>query len=179
MSGPVADPLQQTSSPPSSKTLLQGASVVFLLSCAVFTLDIALIRHAPAWHTFEFCQYAEIGRNLTLEGSFTTRVVEPTALAFLDQELDRLNQHSPTPVDYLFLDRNANGIQLEGRWAALAMQHTRPTSSWEDQTLKAYFPVLPLDRTRPPGYVLLRRADVAPSRFESEFVPCRLQIALA
>ena len=41
-------------------------------------------------------------------------------------ELDRLNQHSPTPVDYLFLDLNANWIQLDGRWAALAMLELTP-----------------------------------------------------
>jgi hypothetical protein len=61
--------------------MLRGCSVVFALSCAVFWADTRVIRTAPAWHTFEFCQYAEIGRNLAEDGTFDTRLVEPMALA--------------------------------------------------------------------------------------------------
>ena len=59
--------------------------VVFSLSCLVFWLDSRAIRMPPAWRTFEFCQYAEIGRNLAQEGKYDTRLVEPMALAMLDR----------------------------------------------------------------------------------------------
>jgi len=62
-----------------------GPLVVFGLSCLVFWLSSRAISQPPAWRTFEFCQYAEIGRNLAVEGRYDTRLVEPMALAMLDR----------------------------------------------------------------------------------------------
>ncbi len=62
-----------------------GAAVVFCLSCCVFWLTCRVVKVPPAWRTFEFCQYAEIGRNLVVDGRYDTRLVEPMALAFLDR----------------------------------------------------------------------------------------------
>ncbi len=62
-----------------------GPPIVFALSCLVFWLNSRAITMPPAWRTFEFCQYAEIGRNLAEEGRFDTRLVEPMALAMLDR----------------------------------------------------------------------------------------------
>ena len=62
-----------------------GAAVVFGLSCCVFWLTCRVVKLPPTWRTFEFCQYAEIGRNLVVDGRYDTRLVEPMALAFLDR----------------------------------------------------------------------------------------------
>ncbi len=61
-----------------------GPLLVFALACAVFWVDTRFIKLPPAWATFEFCQYAEIGKNLATEGTFDTRLVEPMALAYID-----------------------------------------------------------------------------------------------
>jgi hypothetical protein len=61
-----------------------GCSIVFALSSGIFWLLTQFIRQPPTWLTFEFCQYAEIGRNLALDGTFDTRLVEPMALAAID-----------------------------------------------------------------------------------------------
>ncbi len=63
---------------------LIGPAVVFALSCAVFWASTRLINLPPAWFSFEFCQYAEIGKNLATEGTFETQLVEPMALAYID-----------------------------------------------------------------------------------------------
>jgi hypothetical protein len=60
--------------------------VVFVLSWAVFGVSVSFIKMPPSWLTFEFCQYAEIGKNLATEGRFDTRLVEPMALAVIDRE---------------------------------------------------------------------------------------------
>jgi hypothetical protein len=60
--------------------------VVFSCSCSVFWLTCRVVKAPPAWRTFEFCHYAEIGRNLAVDGKYDTRLVEPMALAFLDRE---------------------------------------------------------------------------------------------
>jgi hypothetical protein len=78
---------------PSPWRFVLEAALVFVLSCGVFWLNTRLIRLAPAWRTFEFCQYAEIGRNLAVDGTFDTRLVEPMALALLDR--DRIGESSP------------------------------------------------------------------------------------
>ena len=62
-----------------------GAAVVFGCSCCVFWCTCRVVKLPPAWRTFEFCQYAEIGRNLAIDGRYGTRLVEPMALAFLDR----------------------------------------------------------------------------------------------
>jgi Dolichyl-phosphate-mannose-protein mannosyltransferase len=62
-----------------------GAAVVFCFSCSVFWITCRVVKVPPAWRTFEFCQYAEIGRNLVVDGRYNTRLVEPMALAFLDR----------------------------------------------------------------------------------------------
>jgi hypothetical protein len=62
-----------------------GPLLVFAASCGVFLFSARTIRLAPAWVTFEFCQYAEIGKNLAAGGPFETRLVEPMALAYIDQ----------------------------------------------------------------------------------------------
>ncbi len=62
-----------------------GPSVAFGLSCLAFWASSRAISQPPAWRTFEFCQYAEIGRNLAVEGRYDTRLVEPMALAMLDR----------------------------------------------------------------------------------------------
>jgi hypothetical protein len=62
-----------------------GSLSVFGLSCAVFWYTTRVVRLPPAWYTFEFCQYAEIGKNLATEGTFDTRLVEPMALAYIDR----------------------------------------------------------------------------------------------
>jgi hypothetical protein len=61
-----------------------SALVVFGLACLVFAGSSSVIRIPPAWATFEFCQYAEIGRNLAVERRFDTRLIEPMALAYVD-----------------------------------------------------------------------------------------------
>jgi hypothetical protein len=61
-----------------------GPLLVFALSCVVFWLTTRVIVMPPAWRTFEFCQYAEIGGNIATEGLFDTRLVEPMALAYID-----------------------------------------------------------------------------------------------
>lgn len=61
-----------------------GSVVVFGLSCAAFWFSTRIITLPPAWYSFEFCQYAEIGKNLATEGAFDTRLVEPMALAYID-----------------------------------------------------------------------------------------------
>ncbi len=66
--------------------MFTGCLVVFGLSCLIFWVDTRVIRDAPAWSTFEFCQYAEIGKNLSLEGTYDTRLVEPMALAMIDHD---------------------------------------------------------------------------------------------
>jgi hypothetical protein len=66
--------------------MFSGCLVVFGLSCLLFWADTRVIRDAPAWNTFEFCQYAEIGKNLAEEGTFDTRLVEPMALAMIDHD---------------------------------------------------------------------------------------------
>ena len=66
-------------------TVLPGAILVFLLSCVVFWLTTRAVQVPPAWRTFEFCQYAEIGRNLLQERAFETNLVEPMALAYIDR----------------------------------------------------------------------------------------------
>ena len=60
-----------TASPPpvTSRRPWLGPLVVFALSCGVFWLGSLAITQPPAWRTFEFCQYAEIGRNLAEEGA--------------------------------------------------------------------------------------------------------------
>ena len=63
-----------------------GCSAVFALSCGVFGISAGLVRQPPSWMTFEYCQYAEIGRNLAVDGTFDTRLVEPMALAVIDRE---------------------------------------------------------------------------------------------
>jgi len=63
-----------------------GAAIVFCTSCCVFWLTCRVVKVPPAWRTIEFCQYAEIGRNLVVDGRYDTRLVEPMALAFLDRE---------------------------------------------------------------------------------------------
>ena len=76
-----------TATPPagSSRRTWPGPLVVFGLSCGVFWLSSRAISQPPTWRTFEFCQYAEIGRNLATEGRYDTRLVEPMALAVLDR----------------------------------------------------------------------------------------------
>ena len=66
--------------------LVLGTLLVFALSAGVFGISAAVIRMPPAWYTFEFCQYAEIGRNLVVDGTFDTKLVEPMALASIDRE---------------------------------------------------------------------------------------------
>jgi Dolichyl-phosphate-mannose-protein mannosyltransferase len=63
-----------------------GCLVVFAMSCGVFGISAWVIRQPPAWMTFEFCQYAEIGRNIAVDGTFDTRLVEPMALAVIDRD---------------------------------------------------------------------------------------------
>ncbi len=63
-----------------------GPVVVFLISCGMFEVSSRIVTLPPAWRTFEFCQYAEIGRNLATEGSYNTRLVEPMALAMIDRD---------------------------------------------------------------------------------------------
>src|SRR5262249_37014563 len=63
-----------------------GCLIVFGLSWCVFGISARVIRKAPTWRTFEFCQYAEIGRNLVERGAFDTRLVEPMALAMIDRD---------------------------------------------------------------------------------------------
>jgi hypothetical protein len=65
--------------------LALGAAAVFCSSCWVFCLTCRVVKVPPAWRTFEFCHYAEIGRNLVVDGRYETRLVEPMALAFLDR----------------------------------------------------------------------------------------------
>jgi hypothetical protein len=83
-------------------------------------------------------------------------------------ELERLNQHSPTPADFLFLDLNYNAIDLDPRWAELVQPTPGRFSPWEYRVLKDYEYVFPPARTRPILYVLLRRRSVPPSRRERE-----------
>ncbi|WP_406700583.1 glycosyltransferase family 39 protein [Singulisphaera sp. Ch08] len=59
---------------------------MFLTSCGVFWATTQVIKLPPAWRTFEFCQYAEIGRNLALDHTYDTRLVEPMALAVIDRD---------------------------------------------------------------------------------------------
>jgi hypothetical protein len=51
----------------------------------MFVLSARTIRHDPAWRTFEFCQYAEIGKNLATGDGYETRLIEPMALAYADR----------------------------------------------------------------------------------------------
>jgi len=64
-----------------------GPLIVFALSCLVFEASARIIKLPPAWRTFEFCQYAEIGRNLAEDGAYDTRVMEPMALAMIDRDM--------------------------------------------------------------------------------------------
>jgi Dolichyl-phosphate-mannose-protein mannosyltransferase len=66
--------------------MVLGSLVVFALSWGMFGITAWVIRMPPDWTTFEFCQYAEIGRNLAVDGTFDTRLVEPMALAMIDRE---------------------------------------------------------------------------------------------
>jgi hypothetical protein len=58
-----------------------------------------VVKVPPAWKTFEFCHYAEIGRNLAACGRYDTRLVEPMALAFLDRERPRFGEARWPVVD--------------------------------------------------------------------------------
>ena len=80
--------------------------------------------------------------------------------------LARLNRESPAPVDYLFVDMNANFIDVDSRWANLIASPPRYTSPWEAVVLRDYEYVLPPKGTRPIGYVLLRRKGVPRSDLE-------------
>lgn len=62
-----------------------GTLLVALASAGGFAFSARVVTRPPAWRTFEFCQYAEIGRNLAVEGRYDTRLVEPMALAMLDR----------------------------------------------------------------------------------------------
>lgn len=74
-----------SASRPDRRGAVAGALIVFAVACGVFAASTHLIQHPPAWLTFEFCQYAEIGRNLAADGRFDTRLVEPMALAYIDE----------------------------------------------------------------------------------------------
>ena len=68
------------------RAIALGALAVSAASCLVFVVSTRVVANPPAWYTFEFCQYAEIGKNLAESGRFATRLVEPMALAVLDAE---------------------------------------------------------------------------------------------
>ncbi|MHB2019781.1 MAG: ArnT family glycosyltransferase [Candidatus Xenobia bacterium] len=74
-----------------------AAGGVFLLSLMLFMLTGAHLSGPPAWCTFEFCQYAEIGRNLAEHGRWETRLVTPMALAYIDR-FDRAPHADAWPV---------------------------------------------------------------------------------
>ncbi len=86
-------------------------------------------------------------------------------------ELGRLNHESPAPVDYLFVDMNANFIDFNVRWAKLVAANPRSGSPWEAELLRDYDYVLPPRRTRPIGYVVLRRKGVPKSAEELQVNP--------
>ncbi len=86
-SGQIAEsPASPTSNAGTWRGWLLGCLVVFALSWGVFGISAWVIRQPPTWMTFEFCQYAEIGRNLAIDGTFDTRLVEPMALAAIDRD---------------------------------------------------------------------------------------------
>jgi hypothetical protein len=60
-------------------------TAVLLLSGGIFAWSSRTIRHEPAWRTFEFCQYAEIGANLARGRGMVTGLAEPMALSFIDR----------------------------------------------------------------------------------------------
>lgn len=84
-------------------------------------------------------------------------------------ELDRLNRESPTPIDYLFIDRNYNGIDLDPNWGMLSENPRDFQSPWEPELLREYEYVIPPNRTRPIRYVFLRRRAVPPGPWELQF----------
>lgn len=82
---PIPPALETVSFPGRWRTIL-GPAIVFIVSCSVFWVTTHVITLPPAWRTFEFCQYAEIGRNLSQEQTFDTLLVEPMALAVIDRD---------------------------------------------------------------------------------------------
>ncbi len=86
MSGGELPPRPEDATEGSRRGLVLGSLVVFALSWGMFGISAWAIRMPPAWMTFEFCQYAEIGRNLAVDGTFDTRLVEPMALAAIDRD---------------------------------------------------------------------------------------------
>lgn len=71
-------------------------ALIFLASLAMFYWSVYCIVIPPAYTTFEFCQYAEIGRNLATTGRFETRLLEPMALATIDRRVPEAA--APWPV---------------------------------------------------------------------------------
>ena len=83
----TASPVRRSSSCSGRLGPWLGPLVVFVLSGLVFEIEFAeIVTLPPAWRTFEFCQYAEIGKNLATEGVYNTRVVEPMVLAMIDRD---------------------------------------------------------------------------------------------
>jgi hypothetical protein len=81
-------------------------------------------------------------------------------------ELARLNAQSAAPVDYLFIDASAPFTEMDLHWLDLVRRVPGLRQRWEDEVLKTYEYALPPERTRPVGYVLLRRRGVPRSRLE-------------
>jgi hypothetical protein len=74
-----------TGASPASRWRVPAALILGLVAgLLAFAFSVREIRMAPAYRTFEFCQYAEIGRNLVERGRFETGLVEPMALAWID-----------------------------------------------------------------------------------------------
>lgn len=74
------------------------------------------------------------------------------------EEIAKINRLSPTPIDYLFIDFGGNFIDMDRRWSQL-LTPVPGANPWEARILEAYAYLLPPDRTRPLGYVILRRLE--------------------
>ncbi len=78
------------------RALLAAPAALFLLSCAVSTWSLR--RHFEGGITWEFCHYAEIGRNIAKGRGLMTRLVTPYDLAYLDSRGLPFDAAHPAPV---------------------------------------------------------------------------------
>ena len=81
-------------------------------------------------------------------------------------EIGRVNAESRQPIDYIFVDLNFNTIDLDSRWNGLVWWPDQGVSPWVVFLLRDYEYAIPLERTQPLMYALLRRIGVPPSGFE-------------
>ncbi|MBI3549108.1 MAG: hypothetical protein HY078_08730 [Elusimicrobia bacterium] len=91
---------------------------VFLLAAGIGLLSlvvsfVSISRHFEGGVTWEFCQYAEIGRNLLQGKGYRTAAVTPYALAYMDEKGIPFDARHPAPVLDRFMLQSALTAAIE------------------------------------------------------------------